>query len=404
MKESDVFSFAILAWELLTRKQAWTSQKGPAGRSYDGIRDRIARGDRPPVREVTHQGAPEAMDRLRKLLGRSWADSWGQRPSMAAIVEELRAVHNTVLHGVEAFRLRHGNCVVYRVLHVFDVTRVSQGQPIVAMDARSNMTLVEHVRNGSNPRRRTQSGSAQLSPFISTTRSFSWAVFYASSLQGTRGTNCSSCDRGRTLVPSSTGTATPSHIIVALDLSKLPDTDWQHVHDVSLPHFAAAQGLETVAHNFAVDAQEVLLRCAVPTSLITDTYRVRGEQIASFQEQRDHAGDNKKLPVIVDAHGQSLKYSPIWLKHFTRKFEGHMDKVRELLRIPSTVPASSAPSTLHPRAAPSQPTPRSTPSAPVAPAARPLAAARSVRPRPPSSDDEKDEDDNTPVFRRFRAT
>ena len=331
---SDVFSFGVMSWELITRRQAWRKHDLTSSRpkqrnradaedtalTYEQIRDAILEGTRPRFDPVHDHDVPAD---LQQLIARCWHAEVKQRPTMEVVVEELRAVQHSLLHGVAAFRRRYSTTVVYRVLSRFDVEGLLSGQPIRARQPDSSLSLYEHVKNGSKP------NTAARSPFISTTRAFSWAVHYA----------CKSLHEEKTesneeAKAASTSTAQPRRsVIVRIDLARLQPADWAQVYDISLPRFASAHNLETMAHNYAVDAMEVLLRLSLTTQLITGWFEVRPSHIPAAADRIDSASDMSKLPPFFDSSGKPHKYSPRWNKLFARKFESNMGAIKRLLEI-----------------------------------------------------------------------
>jgi serine/threonine protein kinase len=74
----DVYSFAVVAWQMLSRLTPYFGLGGEAGH-----RERVvAGGERPALVETWP--AP-----LKQLLARGWAADAGKRPKMAACVAEL---------------------------------------------------------------------------------------------------------------------------------------------------------------------------------------------------------------------------------------------------------------------------------------------------------------------------
>ena len=331
---SDVFSFGIMAWELITRQQAWQQHDNNSNKhkqhnkitdtplTYEQIRNAILEGIRPRFDQVTSRHVPEV---LQKLLGECWHAEVKERPTMETVVERLRSIQHSLLHGLEAFKRRHHTTVVYRALNQIDVDRLKRGEAITARQPDSTSSLFDHVRNGCKPK------TAARSPFISTSRSFSWVIHYAclqmckEQLSSKEGAKCTF---------TSTAQQSRRRIIVCIDLSRLQPPDWKEVYDISLPRFAAAHGLETLAHYFAVDAQEVLLRLPLAAHVITGWYEVGADYIPSAADGDDSASDMSKLPPMTKANGELHRYSPVWNKLFARKFESTMAAVKTLLTIP----------------------------------------------------------------------
>ena len=195
---SDVFSFAVMAWELLSGRQPW-AEFGEL--SYDSIQRAIVSGRRPSLKLLDRFRPPLELGRL---LEQCWHSDLSQRPQMDVVVGRLQLILHSLLHGLEAFKRRNGGrTMVYRVLHHHDTKRLSQGHTLQAEDPNSILSLDLHVRNGSKL-------TAPASPFMSTTLSFTWALHYASSLLYT---TCSSCTRR---APLASVADQRTHVIVTL--------------------------------------------------------------------------------------------------------------------------------------------------------------------------------------------
>lgn len=106
---SDVYSFAIIFWELLTSQLAWTvSPLRPGRNMYDGrprsvpplvIMDNVAyKQARPPIHEE-HDIHPV----LKVLLRECWADDPSCRPTFEEIVDRLDTFNNS-----QHFQRLHG--------------------------------------------------------------------------------------------------------------------------------------------------------------------------------------------------------------------------------------------------------------------------------------------------------
>jgi serine/threonine protein kinase len=130
---SDVFSFGIMAWEILTRQQAW--QK-PEHREKPLDDDKVGRailsGERPPVALLEVCNVPKS---LPDLLEKCWKHEVEERSSMPEVMVALRNIQNGLLHGVDGFERRYGSSRVYRVLHHYDITQLVQGNAIRAQNA-----------------------------------------------------------------------------------------------------------------------------------------------------------------------------------------------------------------------------------------------------------------------------
>ena len=88
MTASDVYSFAIVLWEMLTGLRPWTVDKHGQPFSFLEVQVMRAvadRGERPPLRDAAGVGSPF----LRELVRRSWAHDAASRPSFAQLLDEL---------------------------------------------------------------------------------------------------------------------------------------------------------------------------------------------------------------------------------------------------------------------------------------------------------------------------
>ncbi|KAJ1631981.1 kinase-like domain-containing protein [Pavlovales sp. CCMP2436] len=83
----DVFSFAILAWELLSKKRAYTDLYLTGEMLAESV---ATRGLRPPL-------PPKWPVELKQLLGDCWAEDASRRPEFAEIAQRLAAQHAATL-------------------------------------------------------------------------------------------------------------------------------------------------------------------------------------------------------------------------------------------------------------------------------------------------------------------
>ena len=78
-KASDVYSFAVLAWEVLSGAQPF------AGLDVTTVLALVAAGERPPL-EALHEDTPAA---ILKLIERCWAAEQAKRPTAEEVWETL---------------------------------------------------------------------------------------------------------------------------------------------------------------------------------------------------------------------------------------------------------------------------------------------------------------------------
>lgn len=89
-EKSDIFSFGMLLWALLTEKVP-----------YQGVEDRLVgrkvdQGERPPLDHDECFNSLSCGSQLTDLIGRCWHKDPEARPSAAAVVEELRSIYPVV--------------------------------------------------------------------------------------------------------------------------------------------------------------------------------------------------------------------------------------------------------------------------------------------------------------------
>jgi serine/threonine protein kinase len=86
-EKSDIFSFGMLLWALLTEKVP-----------YQGVEDRLVgrkvdQGERPPLDHDECFNSLSCGSQLTDLIGRCWHKDPEARPSAAAVAEELRSIY-----------------------------------------------------------------------------------------------------------------------------------------------------------------------------------------------------------------------------------------------------------------------------------------------------------------------
>jgi serine/threonine protein kinase len=75
-EKADVFSFGIIMWEVVARKQPF------AGRNFMGVSLDVLEGKRPQV-------PPDCPDELKKLMTRCWHAKANKRPDMKDVIAFL---------------------------------------------------------------------------------------------------------------------------------------------------------------------------------------------------------------------------------------------------------------------------------------------------------------------------
>ena len=91
--ESEVYAFAVIAWEMLTGDRPWRVDS--KGRSYNdaAVVMAVISGERPkmPARlPLLSAGGQQAHSVLRRIVRESWAHEPHQRPAFAKVSMELR--------------------------------------------------------------------------------------------------------------------------------------------------------------------------------------------------------------------------------------------------------------------------------------------------------------------------
>ncbi|KAK5612861.1 hypothetical protein CRENBAI_005396 [Crenichthys baileyi] len=95
-RASDIYSYAILLWSIVTGKQPYANARSTI------VRFRIPEGDRPPLDEIRRQAAVVAgLTRLIDLMQECWDSKPNQRPSSrkcTTVTEELHKMHKHTIH------------------------------------------------------------------------------------------------------------------------------------------------------------------------------------------------------------------------------------------------------------------------------------------------------------------
>jgi serine/threonine protein kinase len=86
-EKADVFSFGVIMWEVLTRKQPF------AGRNFMGVSLDVLEGRRPAVPSDCGQA-------FKKLMKKCWHGEAKKRPSMDDVVTQLDALLGPDHHAV----------------------------------------------------------------------------------------------------------------------------------------------------------------------------------------------------------------------------------------------------------------------------------------------------------------
>jgi serine/threonine protein kinase len=313
LKASDVFSFGVVAFELLSGTAAWPDK------SYEDIRDAITRGKMPSLKSSGIAHVP-----LHTIIANCWLNDPSIRSDFAKIVLQLKSIQFDLLHGLEGWKGRHGSSVVYRVLHKHDLHRIKKNLPLIAHDPNSNMSLSTHVRHGCK--------NEEPSPFTSTTTSFSWAVHYACKLMKEK--DCASCARGCKCARCEEKWP-EQHFhgaIVAIDLSGLTTLQWKQTFDLTSERLAEACGFSVqrdVLHvRYCVDAQEVLFRCELPLALIKHYYLVQSRHIS----QSKTTSKEQPLPSLGDSGGKPIPYGK-WVHMYNRLYENKAAELMSALHV-----------------------------------------------------------------------
>jgi serine/threonine protein kinase len=84
---SDVYSYGMVLWELLTLKVPWIDDGVHPWAAATGVRDR---GERPELPENLSEQGFVGIEAYVDLMQRCWAQDPGDRPSMMQAVHEVR--------------------------------------------------------------------------------------------------------------------------------------------------------------------------------------------------------------------------------------------------------------------------------------------------------------------------
>ena len=84
-QKSDVYSFAITLWEILSRKAPWESLDA------EGIQQTVTSGNRPSLDEITLRGKDQekVKELLFGILKRCWSQNIYERPHFDEIIKSL---------------------------------------------------------------------------------------------------------------------------------------------------------------------------------------------------------------------------------------------------------------------------------------------------------------------------
>ncbi|KAM4564597.1 receptor-interacting serine/threonine-protein kinase 3 [Fundulus diaphanus] len=95
-RASDIYSYGILLWSIVTGKQPYANARSPI------VRLRIPQGDRPSLEEIRHQAPGVAgLTTLIDLMQKCWHPKPGQRPPSrmcATVTEELHKMHKHTIY------------------------------------------------------------------------------------------------------------------------------------------------------------------------------------------------------------------------------------------------------------------------------------------------------------------
>mmetsp|Transcript_16869 Transcript_16869/g.43896 ORF Transcript_16869/g.43896 Transcript_16869/m.43896 type:complete len:272 (-) Transcript_16869:954-1769(-) len=84
----DVYSFAVVMWEVWTRAQPWQEIEGEGFAFVDELDRRLARGDRPRL----PKGTPPAPEGYQELMERCWSSQPADRPPCSEAHDRLVAI------------------------------------------------------------------------------------------------------------------------------------------------------------------------------------------------------------------------------------------------------------------------------------------------------------------------
>jgi serine/threonine protein kinase len=78
-EKADVFSFGVIMWEVLTRKQPY------AGRNFMGVSLDVLEGRRPQI-------PPDTPQDFKKMIKRCWHSTADKRPAMEEVIGFLDSI------------------------------------------------------------------------------------------------------------------------------------------------------------------------------------------------------------------------------------------------------------------------------------------------------------------------
>jgi len=88
LQKSDVYSFAITLWEILSRKAPWESL------NPEGIQQAVTSGNRPSLDEINLNGQDQenVKELLIGIMKRCWSQNVHERPHFVDIIKALNIV------------------------------------------------------------------------------------------------------------------------------------------------------------------------------------------------------------------------------------------------------------------------------------------------------------------------
>ncbi|RXN29672.1 receptor-interacting serine threonine- kinase 3-like protein [Labeo rohita] len=133
-KASDVYSYGVLLWSIITGKEPY------GGVLSTLVRFRIPEGDRPDLTPIDCSKA-KGLNDMVKLMTKCWQQDPGRRPSFLDCVKETEKIFNMHKHGL--------NAAVYDVLKQLEMA-VGFTKPIRKGGVQISMSNVCGVQIGNN--------------------------------------------------------------------------------------------------------------------------------------------------------------------------------------------------------------------------------------------------------------